>query len=226
MRRFIRKGVQAQLPEGYDVDTHFSPRYDPWDQRVCLVPDGDLFTAIRRGHASVVTDRMNTFTPDGLRLTSGAELPADIVVLATGLNLLALGGMQLAVDGRDVRLRDTVGYKGMMLSGIPNFAVALGYTNASWTLKCDLTCEYVCRLLGHMQEHGCARSRRARGTPGRRPSPSSTSPPGTCCARSNEFPARGATPRGACTSAATSPCCATTGIVFSAGSGPVAAPAA
>ena len=233
VRRFIRKGVQAQLPEGYDVDTHFSPRYDPWDQRVCLVPDGDLFTAIRRGHASVVTDRIDTFTPDGLRLASGAELPADIVVLATGLNLLALGGMQLAVDGRDVRLRDTVGYKGMMLSGIPNFAVALGYTNASWTLKCDLTCEYVCRLLGHMQEHGYRQVTPRPRDAGQETEPFIDLTAGYVLRSIDEFPRQGRdTPwrlhqnyprdiamlrHGPVEDDA---------IVFSAGSGPVAAPAA
>jgi cation diffusion facilitator CzcD-associated flavoprotein CzcO len=154
VKSLIRKGVEKALPPGYDIDTHFKPRYDPWDQRVCLVPDGDLFEAIGKGRASVVTDQIDTFTETGLRLASGAELEADLVVTATGLNLLALGGMQIAVDGRDVVLPETVGYKGMMLAGVPNLAIALGYTNASWTLKCDLTCEYVCRLLNHMDEHG------------------------------------------------------------------------
>ena len=155
-RALIRKGVAEQLPPGVDVDVHFKPRYDPWDQRVCLVPDGDLFQALRRGRASIVTDGIETFTERGLRLTSGAELEADIVITATGLNLLALGGMQLVVDGREVRLPETVGYKGMMLSDVPNLAITVGYSNASWTLKCDLTCEYVCRLLNHMDEHGYA----------------------------------------------------------------------
>ena len=118
------------------------------------MPDGDLFEAIREGRASVVTDHIETFTETGLRLASGAELEADLIVTATGLNLLALGGMELAVDGREVELSETMSYKGMMLSGVPNLALALGYTNASWTLKCDLTCEYVCRLLNHMDEHG------------------------------------------------------------------------
>jgi cation diffusion facilitator CzcD-associated flavoprotein CzcO len=153
-KALIRKGVEKELPPGYDIDTHFTPRYDPWDQRVCLVPDGDLFAAIRAGRASIVTDRIETFTETGLKLASGAELEADVVVTATGLNLLALGGMDLAVDGEEVRLPDTVGYKGMMLSGVPNMAIAIGYTNASWTLKCDLTCEYVCRLLNHMDARG------------------------------------------------------------------------
>jgi monooxygenase len=154
MKGVIRKAVTHQLPDGYDVDTHFRPRYDPWDQRLCLVPNGDLFRAIRKGQASVVTDRIATFTETGLELESGAQLPADVIVTATGLNLLALGGMQIAVDGRDISLPETLSYKGMMLSGVPNMALALGYTNASWTLKCDLTCAYVCRLLQHMDAHG------------------------------------------------------------------------
>jgi monooxygenase len=153
VRRFIRGLVEKQLPEGYDVDTHFKPRYNPWDQRLCLVPQGDVFRAIRSGSASVVTDHIETFTEHGIRLRSGEELEADIVVTATGLNLLAFGGMQLAVDGRDVELPKTMAYKGMMLTGIPNFAYAIGYTNASWTLKVDLTAEYVCRLLNHMDTH-------------------------------------------------------------------------
>jgi monooxygenase len=154
MKALIRKGIERELPHGYEIDTHFNPPYNPWDQRMCLVPNGDLFKAIRDGHASVVTDRIETFTETGLELESGAELQADVIVTATGLNLLVLGGMQLAVDGREVELSETMSYKGMMLSGIPNMAFALGYTNASWTLKCDLTCEYVCRLLNHMDEHG------------------------------------------------------------------------
>ncbi|MEX2194381.1 MAG: NAD(P)/FAD-dependent oxidoreductase [Thermoleophilaceae bacterium] len=154
VKALVRKAVERQLPRGYDIDTHFNPRYNPWDQRMCLVPDGDLFSAISAGRASVATDQIDTFTEQGLRLASGAELEADVVVTATGLNLLVLGGMKLAVDGRDVELPETMGYKGMMLSGVPNLAIVIGYTNASWTLKCDLTCEYVCRLLNHMDEHG------------------------------------------------------------------------
>jgi monooxygenase len=150
----LRRAVQRALPPGYDVDTHFRPKYNPWDQRVCLVPDGDLFEAISNGSASIATDEIETFTETGLKLKSGAQLDADLVVTATGLNLLALGGMELAVDGREVQIPETVGYKGMMLSGVPNLALSLGYTNASWTLKCDLTCEYACRLINHMDEHG------------------------------------------------------------------------
>ncbi len=154
MKRVIRKGIERQLPAGYDIDTHFKPTYDPWDQRLCLVPNGDLFKAIGSGHASVVTDRIDTFTETGIKLQSGTELEAEVIVTATGLNLLALGGMQIAVDGREVELAKTMSYKGMMLSGVPNLALAVGYTNASWTLKCDLTCEYVCRLLNHMDAQG------------------------------------------------------------------------
>jgi monooxygenase len=154
VRKLMRNGVENQLPPGYDFDTHFKPRYNPWDQRVCLVPDGDLFEAIGAGRASVVTDRIDRFTERGLRLESGAELEADLIVTATGLNLLALGGMQVAVDGREIDVSETMSYKGMMLSGVPNLAITFGYTNASWTLKCDLTCGYVCRLLNHMDEHG------------------------------------------------------------------------
>jgi cation diffusion facilitator CzcD-associated flavoprotein CzcO len=154
VKKLIRRGVSAQLGPDYDIDTHFTPRYNPWDQRLCLVPDGDLFRTIREGRASVVTDQIETFTEKGLKLRSGAELEADVIVTATGLNLLALGGMQLAVDGRVIDLGQTLSYKGMMLSGVPNLAVALGYTNASWTLKCDLTCEYVCRLLNYMDKRG------------------------------------------------------------------------
>jgi cation diffusion facilitator CzcD-associated flavoprotein CzcO len=154
MRNWIRGMTIKQLPAGYEVDTHFKPVYNPWDQRLCLVPDGDLFRAIRHQQASVVTGRIATFTEHGLRLESGEELQADIVVTATGLQLLALGGIELTVDGRAIHLPDTMAYKGMMLSGVPNFAFTIGYTNASWTLKADLVSEYVCRLLGYMDSHG------------------------------------------------------------------------
>ncbi|HWE92051.1 MAG TPA: NAD(P)/FAD-dependent oxidoreductase [Pseudonocardiaceae bacterium] len=150
----IRKVLEQLLPAGYDIDKHFTPSYNPWDQRICFVPDGDLFRAIRHGQASVVTDTIDTFTEHGIRLTSGAELEADVIVTATGLNLLAFGGMSLAVDGVAVDLGKTVAYKGMMISGVPNFAFVVGYTNASWTLKADLVSQYVCRVLGHMARHG------------------------------------------------------------------------
>ena len=153
-RRLIRWVNARQLPEGYPVDEHFSPPYDPWTQRLCAVPDGDLFRAIRSGEASVVTDRIATFTEHGVRLASGRELPADVVVTATGLQVQPFGGASLSVDGEPVHLPDTVAYKGVMLSGVPNFAFAVGYTTSSWTLKIGLLCEYFCRLLAHMDEHG------------------------------------------------------------------------
>jgi monooxygenase len=156
VKGLVRRAVARRLPADFDVDTHFKPTYGPWDQRLCLVPDGDLFDALCAGTASIVTDRIDTFTERGIRLASGAELEAELIVTATGLNLLALGGVQLVVDGEEVNLPERLSYKGMMLSGVPNLAVTFGYTNASWTLKCDLTCEYVCRLLGHMDEHGYA----------------------------------------------------------------------
>jgi monooxygenase len=150
----LRRGQEKRLPPDFDIATHFKPTYGPWDQRLCLVPDGDLFEALSAGRASIVTDQIETFTETGIRLASGAELEADLIVTATGLNLLALGGMELAVDGREVDVSETMSYKGMMLSGVPNLAMAFGYTNASWTLKADLTCEYVCRLLNHMDARG------------------------------------------------------------------------
>jgi cation diffusion facilitator CzcD-associated flavoprotein CzcO len=154
LKSLIRKAATRQLPAGYDVDVHFKPSYNPWDQRLCLVPDGDLFAAIKQGRVSVVTGRIEEFTEAGLRLESGDELEADIVVTATGLRLQAIGGMQLAVDGRDVKLPETMAYKGMMLSGVPNFVFTIGYTNASWTLKADLVSEYVVRLLRYLDAHG------------------------------------------------------------------------
>ncbi len=154
MKKVLRRGVERALPAGYDVDTHFKPRYNPWDQRICLVPDGDLFKAISSGQASVVTDQIETFTERGIRLRSGDELEADVIVTATGLNLLAFGGVQMTVDGRDVDVSQGMAYRGLMLSDVPNFVFSIGYTNASWTLKADLTSEYVCRLLNHMDAHG------------------------------------------------------------------------
>ncbi|HEX8745422.1 MAG TPA: NAD(P)/FAD-dependent oxidoreductase [Thermoleophilaceae bacterium] len=154
MKRVIRRRMEGRLPPGYEIDPHFAPRYNPWDQRLCLVPDGDLFDALCDGSASIVTDRVATFTERGIRLESGAELEADLVVTATGLNVLPLGGIAMSVDGREVSLPDTLTYKGLMLSDVPNMAFAVGYTNASWTLKCELCCEYLCRLLNHMDERG------------------------------------------------------------------------
>jgi cation diffusion facilitator CzcD-associated flavoprotein CzcO len=151
-KRILTRGVASQLPPGYDVEKHFSPTYNPWDQRLCAVPDGDLFRAIRNGDASVVTDHIDTFTAGGIRLRSGEELKADIFVSATGLEVLFIGGIDLRVDGEEVDFASRFVYKGMMLEGVPNLAVAFGYTNASWTLKCDLTCGHVTRILNTMRE--------------------------------------------------------------------------
>ena len=156
VRKLIRRLTEKQLPAGVDVDTHFNPPYDPWDQRLCLVPDGDLFRSLRSGKASMVTDRIATFTETGIELGSGQHLDADVVVSATGLNLLAMGGMTLHLDGEPVDVPETVSYKGMMLSGVPNFSMVIGYTNASWTLKADLVNRYVCRLLQHLDRSGLA----------------------------------------------------------------------
>jgi cation diffusion facilitator CzcD-associated flavoprotein CzcO len=147
--------VRNHLGDEYALK-HFTPQYNPWDQRLCLVPDSDLFSAIRDGRASVVTDHIESFTETGLQLKSGENLDADIIVTATGLVLKLLSGMRLTVDGATLDAPRTFVYKGMMFSGVPNLAFAIGYTNASWTLKCDLTAEYVCRLLNHMQRHGYA----------------------------------------------------------------------
>ncbi|MFE3000234.1 flavin-containing monooxygenase [Nocardia sp. NPDC059246] len=149
-RAWLRARLTSALPHGYDIDTHFTPRYDPWDQRMCLVPDGDLFEAIRTGALEMITDRIDTLTESGVRLTSGAEVPADIIVTATGLELQVFGGITLSVDGEPVDVPRRLAYKAMMLSGVPNFAFTIGYVNASWTLKADLVCDYVVRLLRHL----------------------------------------------------------------------------
>jgi monooxygenase len=154
MKKLLRRGVMKALPPGYDVDTHFKPRYNPWDQRLCLVPDADLFEVLHTDRAEIVTDRIARFAEDGIELESGRRLETDVVVTATGLNLLFLGGMRVSIDGEEPDLARALTYKGMMLSDFPNFAYTLGYTNASWTLKADLTSEYVCRLLNHMDAGG------------------------------------------------------------------------
>jgi len=156
MKALLRRGVESRLPAGFDVDRHFTPRYDPWDQRLCFAADGDLFAALRSGRASVLTDRIAAVTLTGLTLESGTEVPADILVTATGLRLLLLGGMDLTVDGRRVDLGQVLAYRGMMAAGVPNAAFTLGYTNASWTLKADLVAGYVCRLLDHLDRRGYA----------------------------------------------------------------------
>lgn len=154
VRRMLLSGVRAQLGPDYDIATHFSPTYNPWEQRLCLVPDGDLFAAIRSGRAEVVTDEIERFNETGIVLTSGRQLDADIVVMATGLVMQLFGGAEISVDGVPVDWPSRFTYRGMMFNGVPNFANAIGYTNASWTLKCDLTCAYVTRLLNRMQRDG------------------------------------------------------------------------
>ena len=154
IRGLLRKAAIKQLPAGFDVDTHLTPTYAPWDQRMCMVPGGDFFTAIRDGKADIVTDHIESYTATGFALRSGTSIEADVVVTATGLNLLPLAGLLLTVDGADVTVSDHVAYKGMMLDGVPNLAFALGYTNASWTLKVDLVSDYLGRLLRTMAQGG------------------------------------------------------------------------
>lgn len=146
--------IRQELGADYDIEKHFTPTYNPWDQRVCLVPDADLFKAIKTGKVSVVTDHIDTFTENGICLRSGEELTADIIVTATGLVMKIMNGIPLVVDGKPVQLSNTLSYKGMMFSDIPNLAASFGYTNASWTLKCELISQYVCRLLKYMDAHG------------------------------------------------------------------------
>jgi len=154
VKRGIRATQKMQLPKDYDLDPHFAPPYNPWDQRLCVVPDGDLFRAIKRGDASIETGRIETFTETGIRLKDGTEIEADIIVTATGLTLLAFGGASMKIDGEDLKLGERISYKGLMLDGVPNFAFVIGYSNASWTLKADLVSEYVIRLLKKMQKDG------------------------------------------------------------------------
>jgi cation diffusion facilitator CzcD-associated flavoprotein CzcO len=154
VKRRLLKLVRKELGPDFDVDRHFTPDYDPWDQRLCLLPNGDLFAAIRRGTADVVTDRIRTFTETGVELESGRVLDADIIVTATGLELVTLGEVEFVVDGEPVDFSRTWTYKGVAYSDVPNLASSFGYVNASWTLRADLTCEYVCRLLDHMAATG------------------------------------------------------------------------
>ncbi len=154
VRSALLSRLAKLLPQGYDMATHFNPKYNPWDQRLCLVPDADLFDAIKAGTADIATDTITRFEADGIRLASGDLLKADIIVAATGLKLEALGGMAVSVDGVPHRIGDSLAYKGMMFSGIPNLAVSFGYINASWTLRSDLIAEYVGRLLNHMKATG------------------------------------------------------------------------
>lgn len=154
MRKQLMTMAQHRLPEGYDVNKHFGPKYNPWDERLCLAPNGDFFRTVRDGKADVVTDTIERFTPTGIKLRSGEEIPADIIVTATGLNLQLFGGARLSKDGEPIELTNTMAYKGMMLSGVPNMAFTIGYTNASWTLKADLVSEFACRVINYMDSRG------------------------------------------------------------------------
>jgi monooxygenase len=154
VKKWIISQASAELGTDYDVKTHFTPTYNPWRQRLCFAPDADFFRTIKAGKACVVTDRIATFTESGIRLQSGRELAAEIIVTATGLNMLLLGGIQIVSDGSPVKFSETTNFKGVMFSDVPNLFVAFGYTNASWTLKCDLTCAYVARLINHMDRRG------------------------------------------------------------------------
>ncbi len=156
VKDFLLKELAAQLPAGYPVDKHFTPRYNPWDQRLCAVPDGDFFQAISQGSASIVTDTIERFTPKGILTTSGELVEADIIVTATGFTLQTMGGAEIFIDDERVVISEHLTYKGMMLSDIPNSAFTVGYTNSSWTLKADLVSEYVCRLFNHMDDKGYA----------------------------------------------------------------------
>lgn len=157
-RKMLRRMAVRGLPSGYDVDVHFNPAYDPWDQRLCVIPDGDLYTVIAEGKAEVVTDTIEKFTPTGIALTGGRELDADVVVTATGLDLVAFGGISLSIDGTPVDPGDRYGYRAYMLNDVPNFAWSVGYTNASWTLRVDLTSKAVAELIAHMRERGYTRA--------------------------------------------------------------------
>ncbi|MCB0662282.1 MAG: NAD(P)/FAD-dependent oxidoreductase, partial [Saprospiraceae bacterium] len=153
MKNFFMKLAAKQLPEGYPVDKHFNPRYNPWKERLCVVPDGDLFKAISDGKAGVVTGQIKAFNQAGISMEEGTQIDADIIVLATGLKMQLLGGASISVDGQPFAIADSMVYKGMMISGLPNFTYSFGYTNASWTLKVDLTANYLCKLIQYMDDH-------------------------------------------------------------------------
>ena len=154
LRRYLLNQVREELGPDYDVDTHFTPNYNPWDQRLCAVPDGDMFSAIREGKAEVVTDHIDHFNSSGIALKSGNQLDADIVVIATGLKLKFGGDIAYRIDGEEVDPTERFVYRGMMLEGVPNLAMSVGYTNSSWTLKTDLTAKYVCGLFKKMKRGG------------------------------------------------------------------------
>ena len=154
MKRLLMKGAAKELPEGYPVQKHFNPTYNPWDQRLCVIPDGDLFQAIKKGRAEVVTGEISHFEQDGIAMADGTRLKADIIVTATGLKVKLLGGARITLGGKPLDTHEVLVYKGMMMSGVPNFALAFGYTNNSWTLKTDLTANLVCRILNYMDRQG------------------------------------------------------------------------
>lgn len=157
-KEWFRKKIYKSLGKDYPVDTHFNPRYNPWDQRVCMIPDEDMFVAIREGRASIETDHIERFTKEGIKLTSGKDLKADVIVTATGLNVIFNGGTDISIDGTLVNPADTYGYKGIMYSGVPNLLTVFGYTNASWTLRADLISQFAVRLVSHMKEGGFTRA--------------------------------------------------------------------
>ncbi len=192
MKRLLRKMTVPLLPKDFEYDVHMAPPYNPWDQRMCLVPDGDLFKALHKHSVSIVTDHIETFTETGIKLKSGEELDADIIVTATGLNLVAFGGVELVVDGKTVDLPQTMAYKGIMLSDVPNLWVAIGYTNASWTLKVDLTYDYMWRLIKHLDETGM-RQCMARYDPSVEELPFLDFTSGYVLRALDKFPKRGAT---------------------------------
>ena len=154
LKKMLLDGARAYLGADFDVERHFHPSYNPWDQRLCLAPDGDLYRAIRAGRARVVTGEIESFTPSGLRMRDGEEVPADIVVTATGLELQPLGNVALSLDGKSLETSELVGYRGMMFAGVPNLITVFGYVNASWTLRADLVAERACKIIGHMRKKG------------------------------------------------------------------------
>jgi len=170
VRKFLLKQVRMQVGPNFDMK-HFTPPYNPWDQRLCAVPNGDMFKVLKKGKASVVTDHIDRFVENGIKLKSGQTLEADIIVTATGLNLRLFGGMTMTVDGKAIQMNEHISYKGLMFSDIPNFSNTLGYTNASWTLKADLIAEYVCRLLKHMDKTGTRIAVPERNDPNVKPAP-------------------------------------------------------
>ena len=191
VRRILTGLVRLWLPRGYPVDVHFNPTYDPWDQRLCAVPDGDFFKAIRAGTVSVATDHIERFDRTGIVLRSGEHLDADIVISATGLELLFIGGIELTVDGQAVDVSERLTYKGMMLEDVPNLALAVGYTNASWTLKCDLTCRYVTRLLNHLRTTGYRQCTPVNADPDITPAPLLGLSSGYIARSADQFPQQG-----------------------------------